>query len=726
VYKLANVFESADFLELEQLAMETLASADLGLNLPLHVRTKKGMIESVSSVLRGEPTIQGRLLEFIDGKTWFEARAVKEGQRLDLGRRLAQITSVLATVNHPAIQRSHRWDLTKASVLHKNVKLVKSASRRTLLEQTFLRYNAGALPFLDALPHSLIHNDLNDENLLVTKGRVSGILDFGDCLSNPTICELAIALAYVLLDEPDPFTAGAQIITSYHELRPLQVGELEVLFPLICGRLAVSLTVAAERRLIDPDRSDWFVHEGRAWKALEYYMTVDPLTAARQLASGTDLNVFSDHSGDILHEELLKQWQFHFSNALSLSYDEPLTFVRGNAQFLYDDRQRPYLDLYNNVCHVGHCHPRVAAAGYEQMQRLNTNTRYLYHGLTEYAQRLCKTLPSDLQFCFFVNSGTEANELALRLAQVHTGQKDLLVMDGAYHGHTTTMIDISPYKFMGKGGSGHPKEWVHMVPIPDGYRGPFKGQDREAGVVYGNEVGRIVSSIERPIAGFIAESLPSCGGQIIPPVGYLETAFRHVRAVGGVCIVDEVHVGFGRVGTHFWGFELQDVVPDIVVMGKPIGNGHPMAAVVTTPEIADSFAASGMEFFATFGGNPVSCAIGMAVLDVIRDENLQEHALNVGTLLKDGLRGIMDKHSLIGDVRGVGLFIGVELVRNHKTLEPATEEATALINGLRQRGVLTSTDGLYGNVIKIKPPLVITKTDAEMAIAIFDDALSQV
>ncbi len=345
VYKLANVDESTDFLELEQLTVETLASADLGLNLPLHVRTKSGMIESVSSGLGGGPTIRGRLLEFTDSKTWREAGAATDGQRLDLGRRLAQITSVLATIKHPAVQRTHRWDLTKASALHKSVKLVKSASRRALLEQTFLLYNAGALPFLDALPHSLIHSDLNDENLLVAEGRISGILDFGDCLSNPTICELAIALAYVLLDEPDPFTAGAQILARYHELRPLQVSELEVLFPLICGRLAVSLTVAAEHRLIDPDRSDWFLTEDRAWKALEYYMTVDPLTAARQLSSGTGLEVFPDNTGDIPHEELLKQRQFYFSNVLSLSYDEPLTFVRGVGLFIGVELVRDHTTL---------------------------------------------------------------------------------------------------------------------------------------------------------------------------------------------------------------------------------------------------------------------------------------------------------------------------------------------------------------------------------------------
>jgi len=240
---------------------------------------------------------------------------------------------------------------------------------------------------------------------------------------------------------------------------------------------------------------------------------------------------------------------------------------------------------------------------------------------------------------------------------------------------------------------------------------------------YGDAVVRVIAESDAPIAAFITESLLSCGGQIIPPEGYLETAFAHVRAAGGVCIVDEVQVGFGRVGTHFWAFALQDVVPDIVVMGKPIGNGHPMAAVVTTHEIATSFA-NGMEFFSTFGGNPVSCAIGMAVLDVIHDEGLQAHALEVGTRLRDGLRGLMAEHALIGDVRGAGLFIGVELVRDRATLEPATAEADALINRLAGRGMLLSVEGPLHNVIKIKPPLVLTADDVDMVVRAFGDELS--
>ncbi|UCH82583.1 MAG: aminotransferase class III-fold pyridoxal phosphate-dependent enzyme, partial [Candidatus Latescibacterota bacterium] len=365
---------------------------------------------------------------------------------------------------------------------------------------------------------------------------------------------------------------------------------------------------------------------------------------------------------------------------------------------------------------------RVAAAGQKQMARLNTNTRYLYPELSDYAERICAKLPESLDTCFFVNSGSEANELALRLARTHTGRNDVAVVDGAYHGHTGTLVDISPYKFMGKGGTGKPKPWVHVVPLPDGYRGKHKGTDTAAGRAYGDEAGRVIEQAKRPIAAFISESLLSCAGQIIPPAGYFERVFEHVRAAGGVCIIDEVQVGFGRTGMYFWAFERQNVVPDIVVLGKPMGNGHPMGAVITTREIAASFD-TGMEFFSTFGGNPVSCAIGMAVLDVIRDERLRQHALVTGTRFRDGLRALMDDHTMIGDVRGAGLFIGVELVRDRETLEPATEEADKLINRLKSRGILLSTDGPYHNVLKIKPPMVITNDDVDMVVRALDDEL---
>ena len=720
VLKLCVEGQTSELLELEHLAIEALARDLDDVALPRTVLTRRGSVEAARTV--DGIALRGRLLRFVDGTAWCEAGPATSGRRRDAGRCLARVTSALAGVEHPAARRSHRWDLTAAETQRVHVALVDDATRRRVLEQAYLLFVAGALPRLDALPHSLIHGDLNDENMLVADEHVVGLLDLGDCLYNPTICELAIALSYLLLDEPDPLEAGAEIVAAYHEQSPLSAAELEVLFPLICGRLAASVSIAAERHRTHPEREAWFVTEARAWAALERYTRIDPLTAADTLAGGTGVTVFEDRAAS--RENVLERRRRHLPSALSLTYREPVKFARGSRQFLFDELERPHLDLYNNVCHVGHCHPRVVEAGTRQMRRLNTNTRYLYDQLVEYGERLCALLPARLERCFVVNSGTEANELALRLARAHTGSREMLVVDGAYHGHTTTMVDLSPYKFMGPGGSGRAEDWVHVVPIPDGYRGKFKGQGRDAGVAYGDEVGRIISSLKRPLAGFITESLPSCGGQIVLPEGYLETAFNHVRAGGGICIADEVQVGFGRVGEKFWGFELQDVIPDVVVLGKPIGNGHPLAAVITTNEIAESFSSTGMEFFSTFGGNPVSCAIGTAVLDVLRDERLQENALRVGTRLREGLRGLMARHPLIGDVRGVGLFLGIELVRDRATLEPATEEAARVIDELRRRGILTGTDGPHRNVIKIKGPLVLTESDADMAVRVIDDVLS--
>jgi 4-aminobutyrate aminotransferase-like enzyme/Ser/Thr protein kinase RdoA (MazF antagonist) len=416
----------------------------------------------------------------------------------------------------------------------------------------------------------------------------------------------------------------------------------------------------------------------------------------------------------------------HIGPSLSVSYRRPLTIVRGWMQHLYDADGRSYLDAVNNVPHVGHCHPRVVEAGRRQMAVLNTNTRYLHDGLVQYAERLCATLPEPLRVCYFVNSGSEANELALRLARSFTGSKETIVVDVGYHGNTNAVVDISPYKFDGPGGSGAPPH-VHVVPTPDVYRGLYRGLDGHAGTRYAahvaEAVGRIVSSGGR-VGAFIAESILSCAGQIVLPPGYLEAAYEAVRAAGGVCIADEVQVGFGRVGTHFWAFETQGVVPDIVTMGKPIGNGHPLGAVVTTPEIARAFA-NGMEYFNTYGGNPVSCAIGLAVLDVIRDEHLQDHALRVGAHLLDRLRALMARHPLVGDVRGLGLFVGVELVRNRETLKPAGIEAGLVANRMRDRGILVSTDGPFHNVLKIKPPMCFTESDADRLVAALDQILDE-
>jgi 4-aminobutyrate aminotransferase-like enzyme len=398
---------------------------------------------------------------------------------------------------------------------------------------------------------------------------------------------------------------------------------------------------------------------------------------------------------------------------LSISYAKPLKIVRGWKQFLYDETGRAYLDVYNNVPLVGHSHPRVAEAVQRQIALLNTNTRYLHDEVLRYADRLTQLLPSPLKVCYFLNSGTEANELALRMARTHTGWENVIVLDHAYHGHTSTLIDVSPYKFNGPGGRGR-KPWVHVAPIPDDYRGIHRRGEPDLGAKYAAHVAEILEPLKRKgegIAAFLAETMPSVAGQIVFPPNYLAEAYKQVRAAGGVCVADEVQVGFGRLGTHFWGFETQSVVPDIVVLGKPIGNAFPLAAVVTTPEIAASFA-NGMEFFSTFGGNPVACAAGLAVLDVLRDEALQQNALRVGTQWIRELRSLQPNYPLVGDVRGLGLFLGIDLINERETRAPAPDQASYIVNRLREKGILAGTDGPHHNVIKLRPPLCFSDSDA--------------
>ena len=420
--------------------------------------------------------------------------------------------------------------------------------------------------------------------------------------------------------------------------------------------------------------------------------------------------------------------RIRFGGNLSIAYRTPVRVERGWMQYLYDHAGRRYLDAYNNVPHVGHCHPHVVRAGQAQMAVLNTNTRYPSDVANLYAERLVATLPGALRdgVVYLVNSASEANELALRLVRAHTRRRDMIVLESAYHGNTTSLIDISPYKHDGPGGEGAP-DWVHVAPLADDYRGPYKRGDPGAGSKYARKVGDVVrqiTAVGRGVAGFIAETCPSVGGQIIFPPGYLAAVYELVRAAGGLCIADEVQTGLGRIGTHFWAFEAQAVVPDVAVMGKPLGNGHPLAAVVARREIAESFA-NGMEYFSTFGGNQVSCAIGLAVLDVLRDEDLQTRARRTGDRVLAALRPFVDRHELVGDVRGSGLFLGVELVRDRASLEPAGAEASYVVDRMREEGILLGTDGPYHNVVKIRPPMPFDEANGDRLVETLDRILGE-
>ena len=421
-------------------------------------------------------------------------------------------------------------------------------------------------------------------------------------------------------------------------------------------------------------------------------------------------------------DSLLDYRKKHLGSSMSLSYDEPINVVRGSHSYLLDNMGQKYLDTVNNVAHVGHEHPRILAVAKDHISLLNTNTRYLHENINEFAKELLKTMPGSLSVVHFVNSGSEANELALRMAKAKTGNKDIIALEIGYHGNTQGCIDVSSYKFDGKGGSGAP-EHTHIVPLPDTFRGMYTGSD--AADKYANHIQNSISNIkekDRGLAAFICESIVSCGGQIELPEGYLSKAYELVKEAGGVCIADEVQVGCGRVGHHWWGFQLHDVVPDIVTIGKPIGNGHPLAAVVCTREIADAFA-NGMEYFNTFGGNPVSCAIGAEVLKIVADEGLIENALIVGEFLKKELNTLATKHPIIGDVRGQGLFLGFELVDDN--MVPLTKKTSYLANRMKENGILMSVDGKDNNVIKIKPPMVFSQENATELITTLDSVFSE-
>ena len=962
VLKIAGSDEPTPHLELQNAALAWLATRAPTVAVPRLVPTadRQPMV-SIDADRGGRHAV--RLLTYVPGVPLATARPHSPKLLRSVGAALGALDRGLQGFVHPATTRDFVWNPALApDVIRAHLDAADAPHHRVILAHVLEQWEALVAPILPELRRSVTYNDANDHNILVDESArepraAAGFVDFGDMVESWTVVDPAIAVAYAMLDEPNPLAVAAAVVAGYHDVFPLEEAELDVLFPLACARLAVSVCVAAHRRRSEPDNAYLVVSERPAWEALERLAGVHPRFARNvlrnscglppcpgstavnawlrrhagqfapvvdpdprrvpttvldlsvgstefpdadretgtesfasaifrtiagrgatigigrydeprlvyvsdafegpdaelpetrtihlgidlfleantpvsapldavvhavhdnaapldygptvvlrhepaegptfytlyghlnpdclQLESGAPISAgdtfaqigcFEDNGNwpphlhfqiitDLLDrgcefpgvaapseravwlslspdpnqilglqgdtqapnpslDALSETRQKRLGRNLSLSYRTPLHIVRGRAQYLYDSLGHRYLDCVNNVAHVGHAHPRVVDAIARQSRVLNTNTRYLHETILRYAERLGAMLPDPLTICYIVNSGSEANDLALRMARAATGADDIIVLKGAYHGHTAALIDASPYKHDGPGGRGAPPH-VHAVVMPDDYRGPYRRDDPTCGEKYARHVAEGIEDVlaaDRRVAAFLSETLLSCGGQIELPPGYLREAYRYTRAAGGICIADEVQVGFGRLGTHFWGFETQDVVPDIVTLGKPIGNGHPLGAVVTTPEIARAFD-TGMEYFNTFGGNPVSCAAGLAVLDVIRDERLQERARVVGSHLWQRLAELRDSHPVVGDVRGRGLFLGIELVREQASREPATTIASYVIERVKDHGILLSTDAPDRNVIKIKPPLVFTEDDADRLVAVLDRIL---
>jgi len=667
------------------------------------------------------------MVSYLPGKFLGELPEHSDQLYNSLGRFLGYMDQALELFDHAAFKRYLRWDLDNTPDIRILIQHIDDAKKRNLVCHFLNQHETYVIPKLPELKKGIIHNDANDFNILVdtVEDIVTGIIDFGDMVYTHIINELAIALAYTMMHKDDPVQAVLSIVGSYHKIFPLHEKELEILYYLIASRLCISVSISALDFKQNPDNEYIRISEKPAWDLLYKLTEIDPFRAWNMFRNACEFDSFNPPGKS--KSEIIKTREKHIGKALSVSYKNPLKIVRGLYQYLFDEEGRSYLDTVNNVSHVGHCHPKVVEAAQTQITILNTNTRYLHDNIIEYAEKLTSTLPDPLNVCFFTCSGSEANELALRMAKNHTGISDIIVIDNAYHGNTNALIDISPYKFDGPGGKGCP-DHTHKVMMPDLFRGPYKMNDPGAGQKYATDVDRVIEEIhkeEKQVSAFIFESIAGVGGQVVWPENYLKEAFQYVRTAGGVCIADEVQVGFGRIGSHMWGFETQQVIPDIVTLGKPIGNGHPLAAVITTTEIAETFN-NGMEYFNTFGGNPVSCAIGMAVMNVLEEEKLQEHALRTGNYLKSGLNELKERFDIIGDVRGMGLFLGIEFILNKETLDPAEDQTELICERMKEEGILTSIDGPLHNVIKIKPPLPFNEKNADQYISALHKILKEI
>ncbi len=721
ILKVSNSSHDYFFLEAQVKILQHLAKTDIASQFQTYTLNKKG--ETLTEIIVDEQTYYIRILSFLEGTFWVEAPAKNKALFENLGTFLGKMDKGLEGFKHPGMHRHYTWDISTARDANYKMNYIKDASKKRIADYFMLQFETEVLPTLSSFRQAYTHNDANDYNVLVEGDAIAGLIDFGDMVHTALINNVAVACTYAMLHQSDPLAAAVLVVKGYHSAYALEEKELSILYYLIAARLCISVTQSAYNGSLDTNNEHHFITEKPAWDLLCYLITLNPLKAENAFRLACQYSSIIDAKENYTNLEAKRN--AHIGRNLSISYEKHLKIDKAALQYLYDDKGNTYIDCVNNVSHIGHCHPSLVRVMQKQIASLNTNTRYLNEHLIQYAEKLTASLPASLNVCYFTNSGSEANDLAIRISRHCTKQKDIIVLDHAYHGTSTATIEMSPYKFDREGGMGQ-MPWIHKAINPDLYRGPYTYDDINAGGKYAMDVKNIINTLakeNKKPAAYICETLLGVGGQMPLPPHYLKEVYKHVRAAGGICIADEVQVGFGRVGSHFWGFELQDVEPDMVVLGKPIGNGHPLAAVIVTDEIANSFN-NGIEYFNTYGGNPVSMATGLAVLEVIEREGLQENALQVGNYLLEGMRELMHTHPIIGDVRGSGLFIGVELVKDRVTKEPATEAIKLIVEKMKDKGFLMGVDGPYNNVFKIKPPIIFSMENAKDLLANLDTVLA--
>lgn len=717
VLKIANAAEPDAVIDCQIRALDHLASVAPQIPTPRLRRTRGG--DGIARVA-GPDGAEHRIfvLSFLPGEI-ASARSLGTGDFARIGATIAGLQRALRGFFHPAAgNRGLLWDVRETPKLRDRVHHLGALAPTA--GELIDRFAAEVLPRLLHLRAQTIHGDVHGHNLILgADGGVTGIIDFGDMFHGPAILDLSDALSDFMPDTRDPAGMWEAMTHGYNAVQPIEPAEIDLVYDLMVMRQLATLVITAARAAESPDEPDYIGEHGfGAPAALEAMLTLGRGRTTALLAAAAGQSAPAPRQPVAA---LMERRRKVMGSRPYVFYDPPLHMVRGDGVWLHDAEGRRFLDCYNNVPILGHCHPRVADAIAAQVRILNTNTRYVGEQVLEYAERLGALTGGELTACAFVNSGSEANDIAWRMARAWTGNRGFLCQEFAYHGITEAIDAVSPSAARKAPMADH----VRTLLAPDGYRGIHRHGTPDMGRLYAEDADRAIRSLAeagmKP-AAVIVDSAFMTNGILEPCPGYVNELFAKVRAAGGLCIADEVQSGFGRMGAHFWGYQHHGATPDFVTIGKPAGNGHPVGVVLTRPEIFDHFLEQ-TAFFSTFGGNNVSCAAGLAVLDAIRDGDLMRNARETGALFKAGLKDLARRFPIIGDVRGTGLGFGVELVRDPVTLAPAPQETDRLVNLLRDEGLLVGSEGVHGNIVKMRPPLVFGATEVEIALGALERAL---
>jgi 4-aminobutyrate aminotransferase-like enzyme len=711
VLKISSPADGVDTLDLQTEALGHVSRADPDLPVMEVVPTVDGDPWTELADADGVTHLV-RLFTLVPGQTATGADLDREAL-FGYGETVARVGRALRGFFHPDARYEILWDLRHVPDLRSLLDCVDDDERRALAERVVDRFEDRVAPVFDTLRAQVIHNDLTLDNVLVDDdGQVSGVVDFGDLTHTALVSDLVMALASVMYRRDDPVEAAQTVVEGYVSVTPLEDAEIRVLGDLVAARLATWGVIVAWRQAEHPEKTDHTVAGvDHGWELLRRLEALGPAVVRRRLRTAA-------RSSNVPYAPMetadLRARRREVLGDSPLSYREPVHVVDGEGAWLVDPAGHRYLDAYNNVQVVGHGHPDVAAAIGGQARKLATNTRYLHEAVVTLSERILETMPDELDRVVLVNSGSEANDLAWRLATTATEQSGAVVSQNAYHGITDATVALSPAVWPE---GTHPDHVATVRPPSDSVAG------RGGTTTVPEALAELAERGHDP-AAFVFDSLFTSDGIVPPDPARLRAMADDVRDAGGLVVADEVQAGHGRTGTDLWGFQAADVVPDVVTMGKPMGNGHPVAAVVTRSEVTAPLREQ-TGLFSTFGGNPVSATAALAVLDVIEAADLLAHTRDVGAYLHAGLTDLAAAHDLVGEVRRRGLMVGVELVRDAAGT-PATAETTAVVEGLRRRRVLVGSAGRHGTVLKIRPPLVFERAHADCLLDALDDVLGDV